>query len=649
MTLVIYFDICAAVILVILLCSMFFRGLTEGTSSRFLIALLGIILAADLCEIYATSLDIAGDYGVNSTVPLYILETAYFLFHHFTVAIYMLYIIGLADTWHRNRGKWLLKTVLLFPYPLLTILLAINPFTKMLFYINENSHYVRGPYVSLLYLCAAYNMCVCTVYLIKHRRLFSKGKFAALMMMLPMEVAAVIIQFFHRELMVEMFSNAIAMLLIMNSVHRPEEIIDYVTGLRKFTAYGTDMKRCFGNEKRVSVVMINVANFQSLYSIINYDGINELLQQIAAELNVINKETRAHADIYYLDRGRFRFVVSEKYRDIIDEAADKINSAFKKSVLINRLEINLIAYVCVAKCPEEITYFPMLMHFGNDFHEKLPFSGRVLHISEIMERNIFGLSSELDNIIDNAIASKKFQIYYQPIYSTKEKRFISAEALLRLYDEKYGFISPDIFILAAEKSGAIHKIGEYVLEEVCRFISSDDFRRLGLDYIEINLSVAQCMQSDLADKVLQTIRKYGVSPDKINLEITETAANYSQNIMTANIDKLCDAGISFSLDDYGTGYSNIRSVASLPLTIVKLDKTFVDTESNPKMWVVLRNTVKMIKDMEMHIVVEGVETKQILEKFTDLECDYIQGYYFSKPIPEDDFVKFIESYAVPAK
>ncbi|MCH5350137.1 MAG: GGDEF domain-containing protein [Oscillospiraceae bacterium] len=649
MTPVIYFDICAAVILVILFCSMVFRKLTEGIASRFLFALLGIAFVSTLSEIYATALDIAGNYGVNSIVPMYILNTSYLLFHNFTIAAYMLYIISLADTWHRIRGRMLLKTLLLFPYPLITILLAVNPFTKIIFYIDENSHYVRGSYIHLLYLCAFYNMCVCTVYLIRHRKLFTRGKFISLMLMLPMEVAAFIIQLFNPELMVEMFSNAIALLIIMNSVHRPEELIDFITGLRKFTAYGTDMKKTFRTDKHVSVIMINISNFLSLYSILNYDGINELLQKIADELNDVNRETKAHADIYYLDRGRFRFVISDEYRDKIDTAAEEINFRLKQSIILNRLELNMIAYICVAKCPEEITDFPMLMHFGNDFHEKLPFSGRVLHISEIMEKNIFSLTSELDNIIDNAIAAKKFQIYYQPIYSTKEKRFVSAEALLRLYDEKYGFISPDIFILAAEKSGAIHKIGEYVLDEVCRFISSDDFKRLNLDYIEINLSVAQCMQSDLADKVLQTIRQYGVTPDKINLEITETAANYSQNIMTANIDKLCSAGISFSLDDYGTGYSNIRSVASLPLTIVKLDKSFVDAESNPRMWVVLQNTIKMIKDMDMHIVVEGVETKQILKRFTDLECEYIQGYYFSKPIPEEEFVKFIEEAAVSVK
>lgn len=166
-----------------------------------------------------------------------------------------------------------------------------------------------------------------------------------------------------------------------------------------------------------------------------------------------------------------------------------------------------------------------------------------------------------------------------------------------------------------------------------------------MQYIEINLSVAQCMQADLADKILQIMKRYGVTSDKINLEITETAASYSQNIMMENLEKLTREGIEFSLDDYGTGYSNIKSVASLPIKIVKLDKTFVDSENNPRMWTVLKNTIKMLKDMNMHIVVEGVETEGLVKKFTDLNCEYIQGYYYSRPIPESDFVAFMRKHA----
>ena len=224
----------------------------------------------------------------------------------------------------------------------------------------------------------------------------------------------------------------------------------------------------------------------------------------------------------------------------------------------------------------------------------------------------------------------------------KEKRFQSAEALLRLIDDKYGFISPELLIRAAEKSGAIHKIGSYVLEEVCRFISSEEYQALGLDYIEINLSVAQCMNEHLAEEILQMLKHYNVPVEQINLEITETAASYSQNTMISNIQTLNDAGIKFSLDDYGTGYSNMGRIISLPFHIVKLDKTLADAYGNDRMHIVLENTIRMIKDMDMKIVVEGIETEQLAEVFSALQCEYIQGYYYSRPLPEKDFITFIK-------
>ncbi len=153
--------------------------------------------------------------------------------------------------------------------------------------------------------------------------------------------------------------------------------------------------------------------------------------------------------------------------------------------------------------------------------------------------------------------------------------------------------------------------------------------------------MAQCMRADLADKILATIQKYQVNPDHINLEITETAISYSQKAMADNLTKLSAAGFSFSLDDYGTGYSNMKRLISLPLKLVKLDKSLVDEQSNPKMWLFLQNTVKMLKDMEMEIVVEGIETTEMVEAFSRLDCDFIQGYFFSKPISRDHFVAFI--------
>ena len=496
----------------------------------------------------------------------------------------------------------------------------------------------------VLYVCSLLYFITGMGYIIRYKNLFKAEKLLSLCAIFPLTVVSLAIQWFIPSLLVEMFASSISLLLIIVTVQRPEELLDSLTGLCKYSAYAVDIKRNFANDKHVGIILINISNYSSMHAILGFDNLNAMLRNIADRLAAINKEEKLRAVLYYLDRGRYRLVVSESKRDKMERTAEKINRELKQNIIFNQMALNLIAHVCIANCPEEIAEFETLMAFGNELND-MPYSGRVIKTADIATENRFRLSNELDAIIDSAIANRSFEVYYQPIYSIGTDSFISAEALLRLHHDKYGFISPDLFIPAAEKSGAIHRIGELVLEKVCSFIASNEFGELGLEYIEINLSVAQCMQADLADNILQIMKRYGVSPDKINLEITETAASYSQNIMMENLEKLTQAGIAFSLDDYGTGYSNIKSVASLPITIVKLDKTFVDSEDNPRMWIVLKNTIKMLKDMNMHIVVEGIETESLVRKFTELNCEYIQGYYYSKPIPESDFVAFMRKHA----
>lgn len=336
-------------------------------------------------------------------------------------------------------------------------------------------------------------------------------------------------------------------------------------------------------------------------------------------------------------------VFAEKDRERAVKAADMLVKSLAEKSDFNNLDVSLNPFVILARCPEEIPDFKTLMTFGMDFHEKLKYEARVMKVAEAIHEDMFEIQNNIDNIIENALNFRRFQIYYQPIYSTEKGKFVSAEALLRLFDPNYGFISPELLVTAAEKSGAIHRIGDYVLEEVCRFIASEEYKTLGLEYIEVNLSVTQCMRGTLAEDVLEIMEKYHVPTESINLEITETAASHAQEVMSANLSKLTAAGVAFSLDDYGTGYSNIKRVIQLPLKIIKLDKAFVDEQDNPKMRVVLKNTVAMLKDMNMEIVVEGIETQEMLDFFTELNCDFIQGYFFSKPIPKPDFIRFIKS------
>ncbi len=633
----IHFDVAALILLLVLLFSTIMRRMTGGTANRIFLTMVVSAIAAAAFDIWAVLLDNA---HATHLLSLNIAHGGYLLTHSLMAPTCVAYIISKTDTWHKLTKLPVMCIFHVSGYLAVLVAVIANPFTGWLFNFDSGV-YTRGEGFGLLYFCAAFYMVTGTIYLIAYRKLFDIAKLLALFSLFPLMILALTVQCFYPNSLVEMFANALGLLLITMTLQRPEEIIDSFTGLRKYNAYADDIKKAFANDKHVSIILLNIANFTALQSMLSYDAARQLLDHVTEVLINENKDAKSHAELYYLDMGRFRAVVNCYNADKAEALAERINDAMKKKVDLNGYFIELIPYVCIAKCPEEIQDFKSLMSFGADFHDKLPYSGEVLRTSEIYEQKRFTLLNELDTIIENALRNRKFKVYYQPIYSVEEQRFVTAEALLRLIDDEHGFIPPDLFIPVAEKNGGIHKIGEYVLEEVCRFIASDKFKELDLSYIEVNLSVTQCMQVDLPDKVMEILNRYGVSPDQINLEITESQSSYEQNLMQKNLDRLNSAGISFSLDDYGTGYSNVKRVMSLPLKIVKLDKTFVDEHDNPKMRLVLQNTVKMLKDMDMEIVVEGIETERMVQQFSELKCDFIQGYYYSKPIPEDQFVEFI--------
>ncbi len=630
------FDVAALVVLGLLFLSCILRKMTNGLSNRLFLVGLGVAMCATSFDIFAVNLDNANS---SNAAALYFAHSGYLITHCLSAPVYFLFVISLTDTWHKLKNNRLFQVVLVVPFALVLIALTTNAKTQLVFTVEGG--YKRGLLFPMLYITTLLYVTMYVVYIIRYINLFSLSKIISISALVPIGLLTMLIQMVSPSTLIEMFGGAVSMLIVSVGVQRPEDFIDTFTGLMRHSAYAEDMKRVETVGKHVNIIMINIGNFSLLQSMVGYDQATEILGKIGYKLRNINRKIHGNADLYYLDRGRFRMVFSQTSRDKAETAAEMVIEKLKHKFTFNGQDINLFPFVVLARYPDEIENFKSLMSFGMDFHENTHYTGKVMPASEVYDQKKLDIVNNIDRIVDRAFTENNFKVYYQPIYSVERQKFVSAEALLRLIDNDYGFISPDLFIPASEKSGAIHRIGEFVFEEVCRFIASDEFEQLGLDYIEVNLSVAQCMHGDLANKTIAILEKYGVSSDKINLEITETAASYTQKVMTENLEKLSEAGIKFSLDDYGTGYSNMKRVIQLPLEIIKLDKSFVDEMNNPKMWIFLGNTVKMMKDMDMKIVVEGVETQEMLDKFTEIKCDYIQGYFFSKPIPKDDFVKFI--------
>lgn len=245
--------------------------------------------------------------------------------------------------------------------------------------------------------------------------------------------------------------------------------------------------------------------------------------------------------------------------------------------------------------------------------------------------------------ISDALEEDRVEVFYQPIYSNKEKRFTSAEALIRIRKKDGSLLAPGIFIPVAEKSGQIVELGDRVFEKVCQFLERLKDIDLGIHYVEVNLSVVQCEMENLAERLIAIIEKYGVDPSMINLEITETASIHTRTVLENNMKKLIDYGFTFSLDDFGKGESNLMYMVQMPVSIVKLDydmsKAFFNSEKAKH---VVRAVINMAHKMNMKLVAEGIETKYELENIRKEGIDYIQGFYYAKPLPAKEFLKFIQ-------
>jgi len=298
---------------------------------------------------------------------------------------------------------------------------------------------------------------------------------------------------------------------------------------------------------------------------------------------------------------------------------------------------------CVIHVPDDMNTFEDIVNMGHRF-KRLGAHDQVLFVaSELVDSRDYRIISHIDGILNRIITENTLEMVYQPIFDIRENRFRSAEALARIRDTEYGMISPAVFIPAAESAGLMWPIGEIILETVYSFISRHDLKSMGLSYIEINLSVAQCLQRELPQTIKRLQDKYGVSPSQVNFEVTETMFDNLSGVMEKNLRELAAMGYTFSLDDYGVGYSNIQRLKSLPLSIIKIDKSLVDDMFTEDGKVIIENTVHMMKGIHKKLVIEGVETREAVEAIGGLDCDYIQGYYYSRPLSAGDFVRFMQA------
>ena len=244
--------------------------------------------------------------------------------------------------------------------------------------------------------------------------------------------------------------------------------------------------------------------------------------------------------------------------------------------------------------------------------------------------------------MEPALAEGQFEIYLQPKYRIKDGALAGAEALVRWNHPEWGMQSPATFIPLFEKNGFITKLDRYVWELACRVLREWEDKGYPSIPVSVNVSRADIYNEDLADGLLKLVKKYNLPPSRLHLEITE-----DPNQIIDTVSRLRELGFIIEMDDFGSGYSSLNMLNQMPIDILKLDMIFIRNETaKPVNQGILRFIMGLARWMDLSVVAEGVETREQLERLREIGCDYVQGYYFSKPVPCAEFERLIRQQHV---
>ena len=249
---------------------------------------------------------------------------------------------------------------------------------------------------------------------------------------------------------------------------------------------------------------------------------------------------------------------------------------------------------------------------------------------------------EIKDSMESALADGQFEIYLQPKYRLADNRLSGAEALVRWKHPEWGLQAPGVFIPLFEKNGFISRLDQCIWEQACAVLRR--WREKGWPAIPISVTVsrADIYNADLPQFLMQLRQRYGLEPSSLHLEITESAYTEDPGQLIGTVRRLRELGFIIEMDDFGSGYSSLNMLNELPIDVLKLDMKFIQSETaKPVSQGILRFIIGLARWMKLSVVAEGVETQEQVRRLRDVGCDYVQGYYFARPMPVEDFEKIV--------
>ena len=603
-----------------------------AASKHFAVSLLVTVL---YCLI-AIFFDEASSHGLLTQLSAHVLAFARELLLLLASTVTALYVV-LKLIEHTYNQHHYLHSKRFFTITLIVfaLLLICNLFVGFLYTVDESGAYtpIAVRYVEYVFI-AMHILAVATCAIINSKTV-SKSARSASWQSLASAIICVILRVLFSEGTFLVFAMSLLLMIFFLNFQSHRIGVNTLTNLNDKRRFFAEIENRFSLGNKFNVYLIHIENYDVINSVYGHKTGDEVLYLFAFALEKLFDASVA----FHIHSTTFALVLPSGEHD--EKYIDKLLDMTSKEISCSQYKITLKCTLASKKCdePMDVTvFYEQLAHTLN--------KARKTEQRYLAYDSAFGKDMQREKHIINRLQAidreHGYEVWFQPVWSVKKKRFTSMEALLRLREPEGGFISPAEFIPVAEKTGLVTNVTWFVISEVCRTVKECDW--LGNMRITINLSMSNIADDSFVDALIAKARGCDVDKSRISFEFTERVIRENLDVAARNMRRLVDEGFSFYLDDFGVGYSNFNCILELPLRTVKLDMSLTSTNrqtrDNASMVSVLTD---LFHDMGLKVVAEGAETRQNVEALIRDGVDGIQGYYFARPMPPEHLRKFLET------
>lgn len=618
------FLLAGQVILLMVLYHFFTQKRLDDRNNRIFCVMLllgGLDVLAELSSVFC----IMSGFDRSGTATA-ITTTVFYLFQALLPYVLVCYVWTLRNNkvvsvWQLALGG--LPTLVLF------CIILLNPFTRLLFYVDQEG-YQGGPWYMLMYCSALCHILVALGMILLWRKDLGKRQVSILVEMLLLCSGGVVLQALDNSVLMTGFGMSLSILSLSLTINNPNTNTDSLTGLYDKQYLVRKLDELIAEKKEFHIITVSLYQLNHVNKLFGMEGGNQLLQGFAGLL-----QDHCGTEIFRVSGKRF-LMLSQSLQE------------YEDNLLVLRQflgqEPRHGAELALLPTPAVLTGILNAGKMGSggaviDYTEYLESLSQRTGATEVIQDDIktldsFLYSKEVENYLHRAVEKDLFEVYYQPVYSVQEQRFITLEALSRLHHPKLGWIAPDVFIQLAEKNRLIEQITELQLHRVCRFMQENQQVASCISNVKMNLSPLDLLRPNCSSHFIRIIDSYALPHSLFQFEVTETVATEYSKRLSLIAEQFRSAGIGLCLDDFGSGYANLNTVTQLPFSVIKLDRSLLfGICSDGRSASFYHSIVSTFQSMGYYVVAEGVETEAEVSLLRQWGVDMIQGYYFAKPLP----------------